>query len=153
MTTAEIMKERRKELGVSVDVVASALGVSVATVYRYESGDIEKLPSIFLEPLARILQTTPAHLMGWESAPRTDSASNLSRFLNDAEQSAINKFRELNSLGQQKAIDYMDDLVQSDRYGKSSSGNLLSYGSVEKPAKSQRIASPVMIPTVKKDTD
>lgn len=153
MTTAEIMKARRKELGVPVDVVASALGVSVATVYRYESGDIEKLPSIFLEPLAQILQTTPAHLMGWESAPHTDSVSSLSRFLNDAEQSAINKFRALNSLGQQKAIDYMDDLVQSDRYGKGSSGNLLSYGSVEKPAESQRIASPVMIPTAKKDTD
>ena len=65
MTTGNRMKSRSKELGIPVDTVAAALGVSVATVYRYESGEIEKVPGTILEPLAKVLHTTPAYLMGW----------------------------------------------------------------------------------------
>lgn len=61
------MKERRKALGMSAETLAARLGLSAATIYRYEKGDIEKLPGNLLEPLASILSTTPADLMGWES--------------------------------------------------------------------------------------
>ena len=64
------MKNRRKELGIPVDAVAAALGVSVATVYRYENGEIEKVPGSVLEPLAKVLRTTPAYLMGWDESPQ-----------------------------------------------------------------------------------
>lgn len=66
MTTGDRMKFRRKELGLSAEKVAERLGVSPATVYRYEKGDIEKLPGEILPTLSKILQTTPAYLMGWE---------------------------------------------------------------------------------------
>lgn len=66
MTTGNRMKVRRKEIGVPVDEIAAALGVSVATIYRYENGEIEKVPGSVLEPLANVLHTTPAYLMGWE---------------------------------------------------------------------------------------
>ncbi len=66
MTTGQRMKIRRKELGLSAEKVAESLGVSPATIYRYENGDIEKVPGDSLEPIAYILKTTPAALMGWE---------------------------------------------------------------------------------------
>lgn len=66
MTTGERMKQRRKEIGFSAEKVAERLGVSPATIYRYEKGDIEKVPVDSLAELAKILQTTPAYLMGWE---------------------------------------------------------------------------------------
>jgi repressor LexA len=66
MTTGERMKARRKELGLSAEDVADKLGKSPATIYRYEKGEIEKLPGDILTPLAEILHTTPAYLMGWE---------------------------------------------------------------------------------------
>lgn len=70
MTTAERMKLRRKELGMSAEYVADKLGCSPATIYRYEKGDIEKMPMDILTPLASILHTTPAYLMGWaEESP------------------------------------------------------------------------------------
>ena len=69
MTTGERMKQRRKELGFSAEKVAERLGVSPATIYRYERGDIEKVPGDSLGELAKILQTTPAYLMGWEEKP------------------------------------------------------------------------------------
>ena len=59
------IKNRRLELGLSVDEVALKIGKNRATVYRYESNDIEDLPTSILEPLAKALQTTPGYLMGW----------------------------------------------------------------------------------------
>ena len=81
MTTGDRMKARRKELKLSAEDVATALNVSRATIFRYEKGDIEKLPGTALEPLAKVLQTTVAYLMGWsaESSPAgvTPSSANL----------------------------------------------------------------------------
>ena len=57
---------RRKELNLSVEDVAKRLNKNRTTVYRYEKGDIGNLPLETLKPLADILETTPAYLMGWE---------------------------------------------------------------------------------------
>ena len=40
MDVGERIKERRKQLGLSAEQVAAELGVSPATVYRYESNEI-----------------------------------------------------------------------------------------------------------------
>lgn len=66
MTTGQRMKLRRKAIGLSAEQVADILGVSPATIYRYENGGIEKVPGDRLAPIASALQTTPAYLMGWE---------------------------------------------------------------------------------------
>lgn len=66
MTTGDRMKSRRKELGYSAEYVANCLNLSPATIYRYERGDIEKIPGDILDPLARTLHTTPRYLMGWD---------------------------------------------------------------------------------------
>ena len=60
------IKQRRLEIGMSVEELADALKKNRATVYRYENGDIENMPTSILEPIARILNTTPAYLMGYE---------------------------------------------------------------------------------------
>lgn len=69
MSVGSRIREFRKRLGLSVDDVAEKLGKNRATIYRYESDDIENLPAPVLEPLAKVLQTTPAELMGWEQSP------------------------------------------------------------------------------------
>lgn len=69
MTTGERMRAARKACGYSAEYIAKILGVSPATIYRYEKGDIEKVPGDLLEPLAAALHTTPAYLMGWEDSP------------------------------------------------------------------------------------
>lgn len=66
MTTGERIKHRRKDLGLSADYLAEKLGVSRSTIFRYENGDIEKLPADALEPIAFYLHTSAAYLMGWE---------------------------------------------------------------------------------------
>ncbi len=69
MNIGERIKNRRLELGLSVDEVAEKIGKNRATVYRYESREIENLPTSVLEPLAKALQTTPAFLIGWDREP------------------------------------------------------------------------------------
>ena len=77
MTTGERIKFRRKEIGFSAEKVADIIGVSPATIYRYEKGDIEKVPGDVLFSIAKALHTTPAYLMGWEEAPESISADNI----------------------------------------------------------------------------
>jgi transcriptional regulator with XRE-family HTH domain len=57
------IKQRRKQLNMRADDVASLLGISRSTVFRYESGRIRKVPADILEKLAEILITTPAYLI------------------------------------------------------------------------------------------
>ena len=66
MNTGDRIKQRRLELGLSADDLGAKIGKSRATIYRYENGDIENMPTPVLEPLAKALDTTPADLMGWE---------------------------------------------------------------------------------------
>ena len=65
MTIGDRIRNRRKELGLSVDELAEKLNKNRATVYRYESSEIEKLPTTVLEPLSEALNVTPGFLMGW----------------------------------------------------------------------------------------
>ena len=71
------IKERRKELGLSAEKLAEILGRSTATIYRYENGDIEKVPADLLDSLSSALLTTPGALMGWEEDSRADAAKSL----------------------------------------------------------------------------
>ena len=66
MSIGDRIKQRRQEIGLTVDQVAEKIGKNRATVYRYESSEIEKFPIDVLSPLADALRTTPAYLMGWE---------------------------------------------------------------------------------------
>ena len=77
MTTGERMKIRRKDIGLSAEKLAETLGVSPATIYRYENGEIEKVPGDRLGPIATALKTTPAYLMGWEKDVEAPFPSNI----------------------------------------------------------------------------
>ena len=69
------MKTRRKELCLSAETIAERIHVSPTTIYRYEKGDIEKVPSDVLIEIAAALHTTPAYLMGWEEDESAASSS------------------------------------------------------------------------------
>lgn len=66
MSVGKRIKERRNELHMSVEELATKLNKNRATIYRYEKGEIENLPLDILESLAKALDTTPQYLMGWD---------------------------------------------------------------------------------------
>jgi repressor LexA len=76
MDVGKRIKTRRKALGYSAEDLAAIIGVSPATIYRYESADIMNMRSDKLNPIAKALRTTPAYLMGWEDDPDSPSSEN-----------------------------------------------------------------------------
>ena len=86
------LKSRRKELGLTLLQVAKRVGISEATVQRWENGAIKSLRYENVVKLADALDTTPAYLMGWEEQPVTV-------YQYDAEENKIKKTRtELHQL-------------------------------------------------------
>lgn len=127
MEIYEKIKNRRKELGLTADDVANSLGISRATVYRYESAEIEKVPITALVPLAKVLKCSPGYLMGWEddtdcalSPESSDAKRSFGEASLDANESRlVNAYRSFNSTGKAKLMDYVSDLESSPRnYGE-----------------------------------
>lgn len=103
----ERIKKRRKELGLSAEQVAEAIRVSRATVYRYESAEIEKIPIDILIPLAKVLQTTPGYLADciddWEINEETQAISERS-FQNRLKQARENKKMDRKELAKKVGV-------------------------------------------------
>jgi repressor LexA len=62
------IKERREQLGLSAEQLAEKIGKAKTTIYRYESGFIEKMPSSVLSDIAKALNVSPTYLMGLEDS-------------------------------------------------------------------------------------
>lgn len=69
MTVGERIRSRRKQLSISADTLAEYVGVSRATVFRWENGDIEKISAGTMNVIAVVLQTTAKYLMGFSDDP------------------------------------------------------------------------------------
>ena len=63
----ERIKERRIATGMTLLDVAQKLGVTEATMQRYESGDIKNIKNETVVALAEIFGCTPTYLMGWDT--------------------------------------------------------------------------------------
>lgn len=111
MTIYERIKNRRKELGLTADQVANSLGISRATVYRYESSDIEKIPFDIIKPLSEVLHCSPAYIMGWESpAPAVTPA------LTPDKEELLANYDKLNDEGKREARKHVKLLGNSPEY-------------------------------------
>lgn len=73
MTIADRIRNRRIELGLSVDDLANRLQKNRATVYRYESNYIKTYSPDVISALAKALDTTPAYFYGYDD-PDLESA-------------------------------------------------------------------------------
>ncbi|MEK3988430.1 MULTISPECIES: helix-turn-helix domain-containing protein [Robertmurraya] len=60
------VRNRRLELGLTLEDVAKAVGVSAPTIQRYESGEIKNIRKDKIKALSDALRVTPSFLMDWE---------------------------------------------------------------------------------------
>lgn len=60
------LKERRKELNMTLEEVAQKVGVGKSTVRKWENGDIENIGRSNIVKLAKALKVTPYFVMGIE---------------------------------------------------------------------------------------
>ena len=66
------LKKRRKELGLTMKEVAELVGVSEATISRWESGNIANMRRDRITKLAQALRISPAVIMGWDLDTKND---------------------------------------------------------------------------------
>ena len=71
------IKSRRIDLGLTLEKVAQAVGVSAATISRWERGEISSLSADKVSCLAEVLQVTPDYLMGWEIPAQEGQLNNV----------------------------------------------------------------------------
>ena len=119
MNTGDRIKQRRLELGLSADDLGAKIGKSRATIYRYENGDIENMPTPVLEPLAKALDTTPADLMGWEGQPEKSNIKTIAfpwtvSDKTDTAQKELNEiYIQLSSNNRERVLTYSKSLLST----------------------------------------
>lgn len=85
---------RRKELSLTQKQIADYVGVTEATVSRWESGEIDNMRRDKIANLARVLKVSPLLIMGLtEEATQSDSKN----FVSDTDETRLlDGYRELN---------------------------------------------------------
>lgn len=125
MNIGERINYLRTREKISADDLGKMVGVSRATIYRYENGDIEKFPIELLDPIARALRTTPEYLMGWD-----DNTKILDVYskLESQRQKKVYQFAEHQLHEQNNTVD-----EQSTVYlvGQTAAGEPLEYGQLQ----------------------
>ena len=93
MITGDRIKQRRLQLGLNAADIAAKIGKDRATLYRYESNEIEKLPIGVIDPLAEALHCSPAYLMGWTDEVQESDRNQAEFPLSDREKALILAYR------------------------------------------------------------
>lgn len=110
----ERLKNRRKELKLTMLDIANYVGVSEATISRWESGEIEKLPSTALKSLAKILRTTPEYIMGWEKDAEKEQHENEPPLTEKQKFAFRLLLRVANEKNLDRLIDFLQLLIQAE---------------------------------------
>lgn len=63
------IKNRRLELGLTLEDIAKLVGVTAPTIQRYESGEIKNVGKNKIKALADALNLSPSYLMDWDEVP------------------------------------------------------------------------------------
>lgn len=101
------IKDRRLELGMSVDELAEKIGKNRATVYRYEKDEIGDIPVAVITELAKILRVTPQYLAGWVADyPASKRGGTIDK--------AVNIMQNLSEDRQEVAVNLLEVLASSD---------------------------------------
>lgn len=121
MGLKENIKQKRLENKMTLEELATKVGVSRQTIQRYESGTICNIPSDKIELMASALNTTPASLMGWtkkEKILNTFCGNGAIDYVSNSEKALIDLYRNLNSIGKKEAYKRVEELTLINRYIK-----------------------------------
>lgn len=116
MEMAKRIKERRILIGLTQEELGEKLGLQKSAIAKYENGRVENIKRSIIANMAKILECSPAYLMGWEDEPLPDVPEHTYP-LNSKEELLLTDFRTLNEQGQDYILQTMD--MVKDKYKKS----------------------------------
>lgn len=122
-----IFQQLRKERDLTQEEISKALGVSKSSVAMWETG--QRLPSPELyEQIADFFNVDIDYLYGRSSIRqkvRYDEDGNMQRTLSQEESDLLDSYALLNHEGHEKVLDYISDLIDSGKYKKYNSSELV----------------------------
>ncbi|MBE6722722.1 MAG: helix-turn-helix domain-containing protein [Ruminococcaceae bacterium] len=117
MSFGSRLKQKRKEKGLKQSELGKLLGVTGSAIGNYEN-DFSSPKADILYKVFDVLHCDANFLFQDEMKNSPDPAQTESEELTNAEKHLIDNLRSLNNEGQEKLLDYSDDLVASGRYIK-----------------------------------
>ena len=116
MTTGQRITLARIQAGLSVEDLAAALNKNRATVYRYESSDID-IPLSIISKVAEVCHVDPGFLVNWEPSehqmPNANEALIQLQKKLDSEHEAVELFSDLSPEEIQRVRDFVAGLKAS----------------------------------------
>ena len=92
---AQRIKKLRQEKGLTLEQVASVVGVGKSTVRKWETGMIANMRRDKIADLAKALGTTPAYLMGWKEEKVEKETSPTEPELSEGEKVLLDLFNRV----------------------------------------------------------
>lgn len=83
MDIGDIIYNRRKELGLTMEEVGNAVGVNKSTVKKWENGDISNMRRDKIALLAKALKLSPIDLVNCKETELSDEDTELAEYLEE----------------------------------------------------------------------
>lgn len=128
MEIKDVIRSKRLEKKLTMKQVADLIGVSEGTISRWEGGQIENMKRDNVAQLSKVLDISPAVIMGWEDYVEAASdllierhraeSSQAMRITNQFELNLIRAYRQLNDSGKLECMSHLDYLLTQERFTK-----------------------------------
>ena len=125
MTIGERIKDLRESKNMPQTELAERIGAKKQTIYKYENNIITNIPSDKIELIARVLEVSPAYLMGWDEENAPGSTESVDELLKTKEtekkwHEILNQLSQENRdrLQEQAELLLLKQQVQADQEGK-----------------------------------
>ena len=126
MTMGERIKYLRESVGLTQDELGERIGVQKSAIVKYEKGKVENIKRSSIKTMADIFGVSPCYLMGFDEDQDEVKIISKQVTLLQAIQDQWGKdsvkmlelFTGLNSDGQKKALQQLEDLTDVPKYRK-----------------------------------
>lgn len=106
MTVGDRIRKQREFAGISQTELAEKIKISKQTLYKYEMNIITNIPSDKIEDIGKVLNVSPAYLMGWVDNLTNENADLIPNILSDNNLiQHVKKLSQLNKDHQQTIYD------------------------------------------------
>lgn len=105
------IKELRLAKNMTLEQVATIVGVGKSTVRKWETGMIANMKRDKIALLAKALSTTPADLMGWDEEPSTETYIKVT----EDEQKLLDLFRLVPENQQQMVLQMIEVALNTNK--------------------------------------
>lgn len=110
-TKGKNIYDARKKAGLTLEELGKKVGVSKATIKRYETGEIPNIPSDRIELIAKATGVSESFIMGWDSLVESNAEFHASILKDKELQEMIRKYNQLNESEKTIIKSMIDSLI------------------------------------------